>query len=372
MRRILFLERLFRIHQQHHHFGEANGIEGVGDGQLFELLLDAGATPHASGVVDAEALAVPGQLDRDGVPSNAGFRPRQQPLLAEQAVDQRRFPGIGAADHGNADGTWCPGLLAAAVDSGRFRLGGRHGGFGKRRLQRLVKIGKALPVLGRDRDRFAEAKFVGLEHAGPRRPALALVGDQDCRLARTAHEVGKRAVRRQRARAGVDQEQDRIRARDRGLGLLLHTAAQAFRRGLFEAGGVDDGEAEIAELRPALAPIARDAGQVIHQCEASADEAIEQRRLADVGPPDNGDGEAHDRRRVSRMPRYPAAAGSAISASPVDLAKRPRPTAAAMRATRRRRRAVVEWMADPAIGPGIGAAVAPVAAPAPVPRMDER
>ena len=73
---ILFLERPFRVHQQDHHFGEANGIERVGDRQLFELLLDPGAPPHARGVVDAEALAVPGQFDRDGVARDAGLRAR--------------------------------------------------------------------------------------------------------------------------------------------------------------------------------------------------------------------------------------------------------------------------------------------------------
>src|SRR4029077_8626507 len=83
---------------------------------------------------------------------------------------------------------------------------------------------------------------------------------------------------------------------DRGFGLLSHAAAQALGRGLFEGGGIDDAESEIAEMRLALAPIARDPGKVIHQCETPPDEAIEQRRLADVGPSDNGDGEAHDRR----------------------------------------------------------------------------
>ena len=193
---------------------------------------------------------MPGQVDRDGVAGDAGLRPGQQPLLAEQAVDQRRLAGIGAADHGNADRAG--GLGSSPPLSTSLGLSASAGGtvgFGKRRAQRLVEIGKPLAVLGGDRDRFAEAEFVGFEHAGPRRPALALVGDQDRRLAGTAHEIGKRAIGRQRAGARVDQEQDRIGARDRGLGLLLHAAAQAFRRGLFEAGGVDHGEAEIAEPR---------------------------------------------------------------------------------------------------------------------------
>src|SRR4029077_10142031 len=98
----------------------------------------------------------------------------------------------------------------------------------------------------------------------------------------------------------------------------------ALGRGLFETGGINHAEREIAELRPALAPIARDSGKVVHQCEASSDEAIEQGRLADVGSSDNGDGEAHDRRCLLRMPLCRAAAKKAISAAPAGRATRPR------------------------------------------------
>ena len=60
-------------------------------------------------------------------------------------------------------------------------------------------------------------------------------------------------------------------------GIATAAAAQALGHGLFEAGGIDDAESEIAEMRLALAPIARDPGKVIHQCETPPDEAIEQR-----------------------------------------------------------------------------------------------
>ena len=114
---ILFLERPFRIHQQDHHLGEANGIERVGNGQLFELLLDPGPAPHPCGIVHAEALAVPGQFDRDRIAGDAGLRTGQQPLLAEQAVDQRRLPGIGATDHGDADRAGWPRLPRRSLSS---------------------------------------------------------------------------------------------------------------------------------------------------------------------------------------------------------------------------------------------------------------
>ena len=44
----------------------------------------------------------------------------------------------------------------------------------------------------------------------------------------------------------------------------------------------------------ALAAVAGDAGKVVDQRQALADQAIEQRRFADVRPSDNGDREAHD------------------------------------------------------------------------------
>ena len=62
---------------------------------------------------------------------------------------------------------------------------------------------------------------------------------------------------------------------------------------LFEARGVDRGEFEIAEPAVTLAAVARHARPVVDQRQPLADQAVEQRRLADVRPADDGDGEAH-------------------------------------------------------------------------------
>ena len=101
--KVLLLERLSRVHQQDHHLGEAHGVERVRNRELFEFLLDPGAAAQPGGVVDAKVPVVPSQIDRDGVAGDAGLGAGQQPLLAEQPVDQRRFPGIGPADHRDAD-----------------------------------------------------------------------------------------------------------------------------------------------------------------------------------------------------------------------------------------------------------------------------
>ena len=132
--------------------------------------------------------------------------------------------------------------------------------------------------------------------------------------------------------------------------------------------------AEIAELRLALAPIARDPGKVIHQCETPPDEAIEQRRLADVGPSDNGDGEAHDRRPYvvhaamsggcdERNQRVGGGSGQATP-PPEGCGD---PGQAPLAAGR-----CCAWLADQAIGPGTAAAIAPGLAAAPGPRTAGR
>jgi hypothetical protein len=53
--------------------------------------------------MNAKMPAVPLEFDGDRIAGDAGFGPGQQPIFAEQAVDQRRFAGIGAADNGDPD-----------------------------------------------------------------------------------------------------------------------------------------------------------------------------------------------------------------------------------------------------------------------------
>ena len=62
---------------------------------------------------------------------------------------------------------------------------------------------------------------------------------------------------------------------------------------LLEARGVDDGEAQRAEPAGALAQVAGHAGLVVDERQPPPDEAVEERRLADVGTADDGEGEGH-------------------------------------------------------------------------------
>ena len=119
--------------------------------------------------------------------------------------------------------------------------------------------------------------------------ALGFVGEQDDRLVGAAHELRKMPIGRRQAGARVDHEQDRVAIDQRRFGLRAHAPGERLAIALFEPGGVDDRECEIAEPRVALAPVARHAGRVVDQRELAADQPVEQRRFADIGPADNGD-----------------------------------------------------------------------------------
>ena len=159
--------------------------------------------------------------------------------------------------------------------------------------QRVVELAHALAMLGRDLDGIAEAEREGFHRAGIAMLAFALVGDQQHRLVGVAGEIGKGAIVGRQAHAGIDHEEQRVGLRDRGLGLLLHARGQRALGALVEAGGIDDGEVEIAEPGLALAAVAGDARQVIDQRELLPDQAVEQRRFADIGSADNGNRKGH-------------------------------------------------------------------------------
>ena len=227
------------------------------------------------------------QIDGDRVARDAGLRPGQKPILAEQVIDQRRLAGIGPADNGDADRL-------------SFRIGiGRHGFLAlrrrlrQRRPQRVVKIGQAFAMFGADRDRLAEPERKGFENPRRAGAAFALIRHQDGGLARAAHQLGEGAIGTDRAGAGIDDKEHGIGLRNRRRRLRLHPARQAVAFGVFEAGGVDDRERQIAERAFTLAAVPRHARLIVDQRQTTADQPIEQRRFADIGPADNRDGEGH-------------------------------------------------------------------------------
>src|SRR5207244_4560255 len=82
----------------------------------------------------------------------------------------------------------------------------------------------------------------------------------------------------------------RVGLGDRLARLARHLREDAVLRDRLEAAGVDDDEGLRPEPPLPVMAIAREPRQVRHQRIARAREAVEQRRLPDVGPPHDDDG----------------------------------------------------------------------------------
>ena len=152
------------------------------------------------------------------------------------------------------------------------------------------------PCVGGDRHRLAEAELVEIRRGHVRVERLGLVDDHEHRLAGAAQDVGHVQVRGRAA----------LRAHRRGTarGRPPRTAfrvCSAISRStpcdrLDEAAGVDDHAAALADARVAVLAVAGQAGHVGDQRVARARERVEQRRLADVGAPDQRDDGKHGQR----------------------------------------------------------------------------
>jgi hypothetical protein len=101
-------------------------------------------------------------------------------------------------------------------------------------------------------------------------------------------------IDRRYAGVPVDDEHERVGLADRVERLAVDAGADHLVRGLgIEPAGIDDAQHGPEVIALAVAAIARQARRVVDQRGPPADEPVEQRRLADVGPADDG----HERDR---------------------------------------------------------------------------
>ena len=285
---VLLLEQTLGVHQQHHDLGETDGVDACRRPNSFSSFswMRGG---RRSPAVSCRRKVRPFQFRSTAMVSRV--IPASGPV-SRRSSPSSRFTSVDLPEFGRPTTATRIGRTAS-LDILRS-IGVRFSGDVRQGFaQRLEQIDQPLAVLGRDADRIAETELVGLQHPGAAALALGLVGDDDHRLAGAPHQIGKGAVVRHRSGFRIEHEEHRVGLLDRQLGLRQHPAGEALGVGLFKPGGIDDGEVQIAEPGLTLAPVAGDAGQVVDQRQAPADQPVEQRGLADVRPPDDRDGEAH-------------------------------------------------------------------------------
>ena len=145
---------------------------------------------------------------------------------------------------------------------------------------------------GAHRDGITESEREELPQIGLALVVVGLVGDDERLMTAAPQPVGDGLVVLATADRGVDHEQHEVGLVDGGLDLLadLRLEIVAARH---PAAGVDHTERHTEPLGFELLAVARDTGPVLDDRRLLADDAIEQRALADVRPPDD-----HHRRQL--------------------------------------------------------------------------
>ena len=238
-------------------------------GRLLDPLADAGGVDEAPG----PAAELHELVDRvDGGPGDVVD---DHPLGTGQPVEQRGLADVGPADDRDP---------ARSADLGLL-LGRRLG----QRLQDGVEhVARAAAVQRRDRDRLPEPEVPQPVGLGLGALVVDLVGGQDDRLAGLAQDLDDRLVDVGDPDGRVDDEQHRVGERDRDLGLAGDPLGEP--AGVrVPASGVDDGEGPAVPERVVGDPVPGHARHVLDHGLAASDDPVDQRRLADVGPADDGE-----------------------------------------------------------------------------------
>ncbi len=137
------------------------------------------------------------------------------------------------------------------------------------------------------------------------RVRVGLVGGHDNTLPRAPEQLGDLAVDRRQALPDVEQEDDDLGLVDRNFGLGLDGRLRlVFGAVKVESRGVDHGELAAAPVGDPVQAVAGQPGLGIDDGLAPAQDAVEQRGLADIGAADDGDdGARHRSIRPERRPQ---------------------------------------------------------------------
>ena len=292
---ILLLDHVGGIEHDHHDVGQPDGVERVGDRGGLELGVDAAAAAHAGGVDQAHLAALhchSTRIESRVMPASGPVSTRSSPTRRLSRVD---LPTLGRPTIASSSGRLAASAVGIAPRSLPSSSSSSSGIGSMCRPSASCRSLRPSPCsaetgIGSPRPRPCASARPLLAGA-----ALALVGDQDHLVGALAQPAGEALVERQDAGARVDQEQHDVGAVDGALGEAAHARLERLAADRLPAGGVEQGEGEVAELRRRLAHVAGHARRVVDDGAAPADQAVEQRRLADVGPADDG----HPRQRAA-------------------------------------------------------------------------
>ena len=161
-----------------------------------------------------------------------------------------------------------------------------------------------MAVSRRERKRIAEPEPVKLERERVLIGVVDLVRDEHHRLVRRPQDLSELLVAGRDAGARVDDEEHEVRLCDGRARLLGDLAVERSLALEVDAAGVDDPEVDAVPVREQLLAVAGDSRGLVDDGCAALGQAIDQRRLADVG-------EADDRHRADDLRHLVHAGGVA-------------------------------------------------------------
>ncbi len=263
-------------------------------------MLDFCLFAHAGCVKNPEILPFPFGIDRNGVTGDASLGAGQQTVLAKDFVDQGRFSGIRAANHGNlqrfiagdfkGDALFVHIIRDINIRDRLIRLPGK---FSVDRAQNMIEFVHAFAMFSRQAQWFTKTKVEGVIKPLIRSFALGFVDPQNHPTRTFAQNSGQHLIGRGHPDTPVDQEQADIGHVDRTFRQRPHAALQAVVSGFFQTGGVNHCETQIAKARGPLAQITGHARSIINQRQFLFNHTVEQRRFPDIRAANNGKCKRH-------------------------------------------------------------------------------
>ena len=276
-----------------------DGPQGTHHRVVLGRVVDPAAAAHAGGVDEHDRPV--GRLDQrvDGVAGRARHVVHDRAVLADEPVEQRALADVGAADDGDARRRRGRRASTARGESSTIDadlVGCSSSTGGKQGDDLVEQVAGAAAVQRADRIRIAEAERQELPAVVLAAVVVGLVGDQQHGRLDPSQPDGQRLVVVGDARSSASTTNSTTSAVvDGRLDLAADLRVEVVAAGQ-PAAGVDEQERDAEPLGLGLLAVAGDAGLVLDDGHLLADDAVEQRALADVGAADDRrqTGKRHD------------------------------------------------------------------------------
>ena len=231
---ILVDEALARVDEHERDVGALGGRERAQLRVVLDPLALLALAAEPGGVDEHEGAVAALEHGVDRVARRAGHLGDDHALLAEQRVQEARLADVRPAEDRDADRLLADLLRAAA---------------GEHRHDRVEQVAGAVAVQGRERHRVAEPEPVELERERVLVRVVDLVREQRAPACGLAQDRRQLLVAGRDPGARVDDEEDEVGLRDRGVRLVGDRARDRRLVGDVDAAGVDQQEAPCRSSR---------------------------------------------------------------------------------------------------------------------------